>query len=251
MGMVRDNTSDTHESGAASRILPVLNTPLLVGIGYYVGTRIGFAWTPNGQPNSSFWPPNAIFLAALLLTSRKAWWTLFLAVLPAHMFAQLQTGVPMWTAFGWFLTNSSEALIGAYCIRRFSGSPKGLDGVRSVLIFVVFGVAFAPFATSFLDAAAVVITGWGRDYWHLGLERFWTNALSELTIVPIIVLYSSKDLSRIPRISVARWIEAALLTIGTAVAAIWVFGTLPPSTMTAPALLYLPLPFLLWAAARF
>src|SRR4051812_8168070 len=252
MGAVRGNRSDTRESGLATRrILRAMNAPLLVGIGYYVGTRMGFAWTPNGQPNSSFWPPNAILLAALLLTRRRAWWTVFLGVLPAHIFAQLQTGVPMWTAFGWFLTNSSEALIGAYCIRKFSGSSKSLDGLRDVLAFVVFGVVFAPFATSFLDAAAVVMTGWGRGYWHLGLERFWTNALSELTIVPIIVLYTSKNISRIPRISVARWGEAALLAIGTVLVAILVFGPLPPSTMTAPALLYLPLPFLLWAAARF
>jgi signal transduction histidine kinase len=142
-------------------------------------------------------------------------------------------------------------LIGAYCITKFTDSPKRLDGVRGVLVFVIFGVVFAPLATSFLDAAAVVITGWGSDYWHLGLERFWTNALAELTIVPIIVLCWSKDISWIRKISVSRWAEAALLTVGTVVVAIWVFGPFPPSPVTTPALLYVPLPFLLWAAARF
>src|SRR3954467_865723 len=151
-GKTRVSTTEIPNSSvAANRTASSVSAALLVGISYYVGTRVGFAWTPSGQPNSTFWPPNAILLAALLLTPRRAWWTLLLAVLPAHMFAQLQTGVPMWTAFGWFLTNSSEALIGAYCIRKFSDSPKGLDGVRGVLTFVVFGVAVAPFATSFLD----------------------------------------------------------------------------------------------------
>jgi integral membrane sensor domain MASE1 len=124
--MERVNTSETHESSVpASRILSTVSAALLVGISYYVGTRIGFAWTPSGQPNSTFWPPNAILLAAFLLTPRRAWWTLLLAVLPAHMFAQLQTGVPMWTAIGWFITNSVEALIGAYCITKFTDSKKG------------------------------------------------------------------------------------------------------------------------------
>src|SRR6516164_134997 len=104
----------------AHEIVPIAMTALLVGISYYVGTRIGFAWTPAGQPNSTFWPPNAILLAALLLTPRRAWWTFLLAVLPAHMFAQLQTGVPVWTALGWFITNTSEALIGALCITRLT-----------------------------------------------------------------------------------------------------------------------------------
>lgn len=254
--MRRDNASESHEPLVSAnvptkQVLPILSAALLVAIGYYVGTRIGFAWTPSGQPNSTFWPPNAIVLAALLITPPRTWWAVLLAVLPVHIFAQLQIGVPVWTSVGWFISNSSEALIGAYCIAKFSDSAKRLNSVRGVLIFVVFGVLFAPLATSFLDAAAVVVTGWGRSYWHLGFERFWTNALAELTIVPIIVICSSQDISSIRKISVARWGEGALLAVGTMLVAIWVFGPLPPSPVTTPALIYLPLPLLLWAAARF
>jgi signal transduction histidine kinase len=248
----RVNTFETHESSVPSNgILPTVGAALLVGISYYVGTRVGFAWTPRGQPNSTFWPPNAILLATLLLTPPRAWWMFILAALPAHMFAQLQTGVPVGTAVAWFVTNCIEALIGAYCISKLSGSVKRLDGVRGVLLFVIFGVLFAPLATSFLDAAAVVTTGWGRGYWHLGMERFWTNALAELTIVPVIVLCSSNGMSWIRRISIARWGEAALLGLGTVLVAVLVFGLQGLSPATTPALLYVPLPFLLWAAARF
>ena len=247
----RFKTSATNESsGPANRILPTVKTALLVGISYYVGTRIGFAWTPTGQPNSTFWPPNAVLLAALLLAPRKSWWAVFLAVLPVHMFAQLGTGVPVWTAVGWFITNSSEALIGAYCITRFTDFPKRLDSVRGVLIFLIFGVLFAPLATSFLDSAAVVITGWGGHYWQLGMQRFWTNALAELAIVPTVVL-SPKDLPSIRKISVTRWGEAALLAVATVLLAVFVFHLQVVSPATAPALLYAPLLLLLWAAARF
>ncbi len=246
------STSESDESPVlASRILPVVMVALLVGISYYVGTRIGFAWTPAGRPNSTFWPPNAILLAALLLVRRKEWWTLLLAVLAAHMVAQLQTGVPLWTAASWFVTNSSEALVGAYCITQFTDSARRIDGVRGVLVFVVFGVLFAPLATSFFDAFAVVITGWGRHYWPLSFERFWTNALAELTIVPLIVLCRSNPISWIRRAGVVRVGEAALLAIGTVLVAIVVFGLKAVSPATTPALLYVPLPFLLWAAARF
>jgi len=43
------------------------------------GRGSALAWTPTGQPNSTFWPPNAILLAALLLAPRKRWWAIFLA----------------------------------------------------------------------------------------------------------------------------------------------------------------------------
>ena len=157
----------------------------------------------------------------------------------------------MWTSVGWFLTNTSEALIGAYCITRLSHPKSRLDSVRGIFIFVLFGVLIAPLATSFLDAAAVVITGWGRDYWPLGIERFWTNALAALTMVPLIVLCSSNCISWARRASNARYWEAAGLGVGTVLIALLVFGFPLLSPSTTPALLYVPLPFLLWAAARF
>jgi len=244
--------AETCESSVpATHRLRTVRSALLVGIGYYLGTRIGFAWTPNGQPNSTFWPPNAILLAAFLLAPRRIWWTFLLAVLPAHMFAQLQAGVPLWTAVGWFITNTSEAWIGAFGITRFTRQKTVLDGVRGVLIFVVFGVLIAPFATSFLDAAAVVITGWGRGYWPLGTERFWTNALAELTVVPTIVVSKLFGVSWIRKATLARYCEAGLLAVGTALVSVLIFGLQPVSLATAPALLYLPLPLLLWAALRF
>src|SRR6476469_4131908 len=230
------NTADSGESAVASHgTLSLLSAALLVGLSYYFGTRMGFAWTPRGWPNSTFWPPNAIFLA----------------VLPAHMFAQLQIGVPVWTAACWFITNSFEAFLGAYCITKFSGTERRLDSVRWVFMFVVFGVLVAPLATSFLDAAGVVITGWGKDYWHLGLQVFFTNALAVLTIVPPVMVLGAKNTFRIRRISAARLLESALLMLATVLVAFWVFGPLPPSPATTPTLMYIPLLFLVWAAVRF
>ena len=244
-------TAPGDSSLPAKPLLRTVKSALLVGIGYYVGTRIGFALTPSGQPNSAFWPANAILLAAFLLAPRRTWWMFLLAVLPAHLIAQLQAGVPVSTAIGWFVTNTSEALIGALGITRFTRQKTVLDSVRGVLIFVVFGVLIAPLATSFLDAAAVVITGWGRGYWPLGTQRFWTNALAELTVVPTIVLLSSEGMSWIRKATVARFWEAGLLAVGTVAVSVLIFGFQPVSLASTPALLYVPLPLLLWAAVRF
>jgi signal transduction histidine kinase len=251
----RDNPFKIHESSVPSehvvRTVRTVNFSVLVGIVYYLGTRIGFALTPSGQPNSTFWPPNAILLAAFLLAPRRIWWTFLLAVLPAHLFAQLQVGVPVWTAVGWFISNTSEALIGAFCITRLASQNRVFDSVRGVFIFIVFGVLIAPFATSFLDAAAVVVTGWGRGYWPLGTERFWTNALAELTIVPTIVLCISNGSSWVRRATVSRYWEAGLLAIGTVLVSALVFGFRTISPASTPAMLYAPVPLLLWATIRF
>jgi two-component system sensor histidine kinase UhpB len=244
-------TSVFEYSVTSKQAMQTAEFALLVGIGYYIGTRIGFALTPSGQPISFFWPPNAILLAAFLLAPQRMWWTFLVAVLPAHLLAQHQAGVPVWTAAGWFVSNTSEALIGAFCITRVADRKTLFETVRGVLAFIFFGVLIAPLATSFLDAAAVVITGWGKGYWPLGATRFWTNAMAALTIVPTIVIYGSRGKSWIRNASLARYGESALLAVGTVLVTVLIFGAAGASPTTSPALLYVPLPLLLWATIRF
>jgi integral membrane sensor domain MASE1 len=50
-----------------------LRVMAIVAVGYYVGVRIGLALTMPSHPVSTLWPPNAILLAALLLTPTRAW----------------------------------------------------------------------------------------------------------------------------------------------------------------------------------
>jgi signal transduction histidine kinase len=236
---------------SGTRVLRRFGPALLVASSYYLATRIGFAWTPSGQPNSTFWPANAILLAAFLLAPQRIWWTFLLAVLPAHMIAQLQSGVPVWTASGWFISNSAEGLIGAFFITRFTRQESLFDTVRGVLAFVLWGVLIAPLLTSFLDAATVVVTGWGHGYWPLGAERFWTNALAQLTIVPAVVLGGVRGISWLRNASsVSRW-EALLLGLSTVLVSVFVFGFHSALAATTPEVLYVPLPLLLWAAVRF
>src|SRR5579872_281433 len=241
-------------SGISLSSTPALHrfgSSLLVGSSYYIATRLGFAWTPSGQPNSTFWPANAILLAAFLLAPRRIWWTLLLAVWTAHMIAQLQSGVPVWTASGWFISNSAEGLIGASLIVRFTRQESLFDTVRGVLTFVFCGVLIAPLLTSFLDAGAVVVTGWGHGYWPLGAERFWTNALAQLTIVPAVVLAGVRGISWFRNASSVRSWEALLLSLSTVLVSVFIFGFHSAFVATTPEVLYVPLPLLLWAAVRF
>src|SRR5436190_975510 len=124
-----------------------LRFAVLAGLSYYAGTRVGFALTPTGQPNSAFWPPNAILLAVLLLAPRKVWWALLLAVVPAHLLVQLHAGVPLSTAAAWLATNTSEALIGAFCIGQLVfGFKPALASSTPVLLF--FPLALLMWATA-------------------------------------------------------------------------------------------------------
>jgi len=239
-------------SGAPSEV-PAFRTwmiALLVAISYYAGSQIGFFLTPPASPISAFWPPNAILLAAFLLTPLRIWWVLVLAVLPAHFLIQLKTGIPLLTATGWFVGNIGEASLGAVCILLFKKEKTLFESVRGVVTFWVFGVLLAPLLTSFLDAGSTVLTGEGRGYWTLWMNRLTTNIIANLTVVPAILTLMTSGIQWFRRASRAQYFEAAVLTGGTAVSSFLIFakGNLFDH---GPAFICAPLPLLIWAAVRF
>ena len=224
---------------------------LLVAVAYYVGARIGFAFTFQPHPISTLWPPNSLLLAALLLTPARSWWLLLLAAFPAHLAAELQSGVPAAMVLGWFVSNSSEALIGAACIRVLVAGPLRFDSSRDISVFLIFGTFLAPLLSSFLDAALDILIGWGQgSYWQLVRLRFFSNVLAALTLVPVILTWAATGLAGIRNAPLRRYAEAGLLFLGLFTASILIFGWQETGRNSIPALFYAPLPFLLWAAVR-
>lgn len=232
---------------------PFLRTSVIVlsvAISYYVGSEIGFFFTPAHSPIAVFWPPNAILLAAFLLTPPRIWWVLLLAVLPAHVLIQLRAGIPVLSSLGWFVGNTGEALLGAACIRYFKKEKPLFESVRGIVVFMAFGVLLAPLVTSFVDAASTVLTGLGPDYWTLWAARLTSNMTANLIIVPTIVTFGVKGPSLFRRVSPTRFIEAGALAVAIAIVSLLVFSR-ESAAGNIPALIFAPLPLLLWAAVRF
>jgi two-component system, LuxR family, sensor kinase FixL len=233
--------------GAGFRLLIAA---LFVALGYYLGARIGFALTFRPHPVSTLWPPNSILLAALLLAPKRWWWILLLAALPAHVIVELNSGVPLPMIICWFISNGCEALIAALFIRSLTNGPIRFDTSQRVAIFMLAAV-LAPFLSSFLDAGFVIVNHWGGgSYWQIWRMRFFSNVLAELTLVPFIAMWISEGFSFLRHWTPSRYLEAAALLVGLLVISVLVLsGNVGPSP--TPALLYTPLPLLLWAAVRF
>ena len=226
----------------------VLRVVLIVGVAYYVGARIGLALTMRSQPVSTLWPPNAILLAALLLTPARIWPFVLLGALPAHFLVELSGGIPLPMVASWFVSNCSEALLGAALMRVVDASPR-LDSLRRVANFLVFGAFVSSFLSSFLDAAFVVWNEFGTEsYWEVWRLRFLSNVLATLVLVPVIIQASTTRLTMLRDIPLRRVIEVAALALGLVTVCVVTFVT---GGFRTAVLLYAPLPFLLWAAIRF
>ena len=228
----------------------LLATALWVFAGYYLGCKIGFALTFKPHPVSVLWPPNSVLVAALLLTPPRKWWLVLSAALPAHLLAQLQSHVPPLMILCWFISNCCEAVLGAGLMRYLVGGPIRFTTLRNVGLFCLCVVFIGPFLSSFLDAAFVVWNHWGQDgYWELIRVRLFSNALAALIIVPLIVTWATTGISALRTAQPSRYLEACVLFVGLfllSYAVLYEFGS-----HVDLALLFLPLPFLIWAAVRF
>jgi signal transduction histidine kinase len=233
-----------------AEVLRLVLSAVLVGAAYYVGAKIGFALTFRIYPVSTLWPPNSILFAALLLSPKRSWWFLLLAAFPAHLLAQLNADIPTAMILCWYVSNCSEALIGASLLRYLTKSEVDFDNTKHVSVFILVSL-LGPFLSSFLDAGFVMLNGFGNNpYWEVFRLRFFSNVLASLTLVPLIITWRDGGLPSITNASARRYLEAALLAIGLLLVGIVSFGAYKLQQNTTP-LLYLPLPLMLWAAIRF
>jgi len=90
----------------------------------------------------------------------------------------------------------------------------------------------------------------GADYWRLWRTRFISNVVAAAAVVPVIVSWAGVSLARLRRVDSLRVVEAGFLLIGLLAVCIPVFESQAKGA-GASALLYVPVPFLLWAALRF
>jgi signal transduction histidine kinase len=227
---------------------------LIVGVAYYAGAWVGFTTAfpgPGSARRHLFWPPNVILLAALLVTPPRWWWPCSLTAFAAHLLAHAHLGMaPAVMALPvQFAGNVLQAVLAAVALRHLSDPPWRVDTLRSMLAVIAVAGGVAPALVSALVIQVYVWAGWMLDYASAWRVRFLANAVSTITLAPLLLTIAGHGLRELRNVAPQRVAEfvavlAGLLAVGTLVS---------PSAMSAAQLplLYAPLPFLLWAAVRF
>lgn len=228
----------------------MVGAPLACGIAYFFTALLGRSLAFPFAPVSALWAPNAILLAALLLAPRRSWWRYLLAVAPFHALSQLPFFTPGLVAVHYVL-NCAEGMLGAYWMLRFAREPQRFDRLRTMTVLVVFAAFVAPLLTSLLTAGFIA-SGITDRFWPIVIVRTATNAFAILTLVPLIV-QSARWMASTGKTT---WPTLRVLECLACAAAISLVGfliyvrPLAGSDMS-PALLYAPLPLLIWGTVRF
>ena len=239
-------------TAAPLRIGPSTALALLCGLLYYGAAELGLALRFPGLAASALWPPNAVLLTALLLTSPRRWWIPLLAVVPAHFAAHADAGFPVWRLLWQIGLNSTLAVGTASALRALIAARHPFGTLRDLSVYLIVAVFAVPAAVtvfapntvlSLLDPAVATrepaVLAWRSSY--------LSNAIAFLTLVPAMVLWVSEGPRWLRHAGSARVAEAGLLALGVYLVCVFVLAG-PTAT---PAALYALLPLLLWSAARF
>jgi PAS domain S-box-containing protein len=218
---------------------------LFVGVACFLATE---TIASNGPPVfvSPIWPTDAILFCALLATPVGHWWAYALAGFFCSVNHNVRTGDPLSQVVLFLVADAVEVFTAAMGVLRFAGGLRAFESPRNLVAYLMV-VAAAPL----LSASVAAFAAPAGAYWMLWRSWFLSDTCGYLTLAPAIVTAIGLLRATDRRTTRARSIEAGLLGVGLVVTTARVFTWPSIAETDIPALMYLPLPFLLWAAVRF
>lgn len=216
---------------------------MLIGlvVGFcYLAARIGGIMVVRPQLIWPLWPGCAVLVALLFLMPRKLWAVLTVAGLFGFVLYDIAAGLSSRSIALLITSDAIEILIAVLGVRLFFKTAPCIDSVQTVGRYALFAALIAP-----ISVASIGAIGLGGSYWASWKVSFLTEALALLTITPAILGWVRWAGS---------WTESRALALETVA---MVAGLALPAYITfvvlhnnRPELLYMLLPFLLWASLR-
>ena len=246
--MSKIDTATSDQSGSLG--LTALHA-IFVGVAFYFGCKLGLFLATQSNSIAMFFPANAIVLAALLLTHQRRWWAYLLATVLFDIALSIGNELSVHRVILFSAANLLEVLVAAIGLKSLVAGPLKFERVQEMLIFLFLAVLIAPFTSAFVASAVTFFETPTPNYWLFWRAWFLSDALGLLIMTPLIILCFREGFSWLKSVSRNRVLEAMGLTLSLFVVCYFALGGTVGAASNFPALLYAPVPFLLWAALRF
>jgi PAS domain S-box-containing protein len=212
-----------------------------VSVLYFASAKGGLSLAWENPSATPIWAPTGIALAAIVLGGYRMW----PAVAVGAFLANITTQGPLGSVLGITVGNTSEALVGAYLLRRVGFRPS-LERTRDVLALATL----AAFLSTLVSATIGVTSLWLADtvaagtFWSVWRTWWLGDAGGDLIVAPALFFAASLWAGTASRPRRRQASELAAL-----VALLAGLGVLVLSTRTQ--LAYVLFPFLFWIALRY
>lgn len=228
--------------------------PLIIALGvflaYYALGQAAIHLTIMPEGIVTFWPPNAVVVAALILTPARQWALYLIAGLLAEGVADYGF-YSNWQIAGFGAVNACEALLTASLARWVLLRGKPFAGLTIQLVFglsLIFLFISSPLAA--LGGSGVYyLNDSSISYWAFWRLWWFGDAIGLLVLTPFLLVWTGESLSQeLGKDRHGLEVLALTLTVGVGASVLFFAPTDWPSWTATPSLL---LPLLAWASLRF
>lgn len=185
-------------TGSVRQMQPIrLRQQFWVAMAYLITAKLGFQLALEHTNATVLWPPTGIALAACLLVGARIWPGIFVGALLANLL--IITKLPFdWaaalavsatTAVG----NTLEAVVGAWLVRRFTGTAQPLERPWDTINFILLGVLLSPMISATIGASSFsAYSGRWPDWTQIWSTWWLGDAVGALVFAPLMLCWEKR-----------------------------------------------------------
>ena len=202
-----------------------------------LGLRLGIV-NPSASP---VWAPTGIAIAAFVLGGARYWPAIFAGALLYNLTTAGSVATSLAIASG----NTLEGLVGAALARRWANGAQAFKRGADVVRFAVLAGLLATTISPSVGVTSLALGGYAAwsDYGPIWLTWWLGDASGALLVAPPVLLWAAE-----PRV---RWAPIRVAEVAALLVTIVSLGVLAFGPLGGPALGFLCIPALIWAALRF
>ncbi len=188
--MLQNLTQGLHPRTRRDSTLPwtgAIGLAVAVGIAYFVAAQLSLVLLAKPDGVAVFWPAAGVSSGVLIALGRDARLPVTAAVLVATIIANLTGDRNVSGATAFAFCNTGEALLTAWLIERYFGSPFSLDRLRNVLGLLAAAVV----ATTASGVGAMVAYRLFHSptapVWTTWLHWFASDVVGIISVAPLVI----------------------------------------------------------------
>jgi PAS domain S-box-containing protein len=221
-----------------------------VAVVYFGTARLSLSLVFKPEGIAAIWPPEGIFLAALLLSRRTLRPYLAGALFFTDAMAEMLTGTPVPVSLMYAFALTGDAAVSTWLLLRFVGAPINFRKIRDVVGFLLLSIILSNGLWSLVAAFASELLP-GVLFWNSWKWWATSNGIGNLLVTPLILSWASFAATELRPWNAKRVLEGAALFIPLVFLSTIILKYFSENSQFSLLITYITFPYLLWAALRF
>lgn len=230
------------------RANPVKETAIIVGIFivYFLSGKLGLKLAFENASATAVWPPTGIAIAAFLLRG----YHIFPAILAGAFFINITTTGDIITSILIAIGNTSEGLLGAWLVNKYSEGLNTFASSSNILKFVFLAGILSTLVSATIGVTSLALWDFVKwdNYASVWLTWWIGDAVGAFLIAPLIVLWFKNEIVHLQKPSAA---ESAAVVLALLFVSYFEFSPLSVSAVKNYPLSFLLIPPFVWISFRF